>query len=90
MVDWGPITPEQKEVYRHRLDHVYDIAITFLSNVLNATEFVKSEPGMVDIEEIDVEFREIVEENMVLYKKLREHRLKPIKFDKETIEDLFI
>ena len=90
MVHWGQITPEQKEIFRHRLDHVYDTAITFLGNVLNATEFAQMEPSAVHMDEIDQEFKGIVEENIPIYEKLREYRLKPVEFEKENIEDFLI
>ena len=39
MVNWGHITTEQKDVYRHRLDYVPDVAIPFIGKALNSKEF---------------------------------------------------
>ena len=78
MVHWGPITSEQKDIYRHRLDHVPDVAKTFIGDVINGNGFMKTEPKEVNIKEIDEKFRGIVVENMLLYEKLREHKLKPM------------
>ena len=85
MVHWGQITPEQKDIFRHRLDYVPDITITFIGNVLNGTGFVKTEPTEVNVEEIDEKFRMIVEENIPIYEKLREHRLIPVLTDSSLI-----
>ena len=78
MVHWGPITPEQKDIYRHRLDYVPDIALTFIGNALNETGFISSNPTEAKIEEIDEKFRAIVDENLPMYKEMRDLKLYPI------------
>ena len=78
MVNWGPITPEQKDIYRHRLDYVPDITLTFLGNVLNGTRFTSTEPTEANMEDVDETFRAIVYENLPMYEKMRDIRIKPI------------
>ena len=77
MVHWGQITTEQKDVYRHRLDYVPDVAMPFIEKALNSREFQQGAPLKVSVEETDEKYKAIVEENIPVYEKLKKIRLKP-------------
>ena len=48
-----------------------------IGKALNSTEFVKSDPKPGSIDDVLDKYKALVEENIPLYEKLREYRLKP-------------
>ena len=73
MVNWGVLTPEHAQVF----STVKGPNIHFFQQMLNSTELRQQNPTEPDMEDIDEKYREIVEEAMPLYLKLRELKLEP-------------
>ena len=76
MVHWGPITPEQKKIWP--VIEKLPAMKHFIGGAVFGTGFVINEPKEVNMDEIDEKFRVIVEENIPIYEKLRQHKLKPV------------
>ena len=74
MVHWGPLTQQQREVF----SRIKGPNMLFFRAVLSSTEFTQQIPSEPDIEDIDEKYREVVEEAMPLYLKLRELKLEPV------------
>ena len=74
MVHWGPLTHEQREVF----SRIKGPNMLFFRAILSSTEFKQHKPSEPNIEDIDEKYRDIVEEAMPMYVKLRELKLEPV------------
>ena len=74
MVHWGPLTEEQRKVF----SRIKGPNMLFFRAVLSSTEFIQQITSKPDIGDIDEQYREVVEETMPLYLKMRELKLEPV------------
>ena len=74
MVHWRPLTQEQREVF----SRIKGPNMLFFRAVLSSTEFKQHKPSEPNIEDINEKYRDIIEEAMPLYIKLRELKLEPV------------
>ena len=81
MVNWGPVTPHQMQIWQHRLDRIYNVSMTFLGGAINGTKLIQSdlqEPNMADVDE---KYRGLVEENLPIFEQLRRLKIEPLRPD---------
>ena len=74
MVHWGPLTHEQRKAF----SRINGPNMLFFRTVLSSTEFKQHKPSESNMEDIDEKYRDIVEEAMPMYIKLRELKLEPV------------
>lgn len=79
MVHWGPLTPEQREVFP--VMELNAVASSFTVKAAQTTELLKTEPTEPNMTDIDEKYWSLVENNIPLYEKLREQRLQPLSLD---------
>ena len=76
MIKWGPISQESKETYTTQLS---TLGTSFaIEKAVGSTEFVKSDPKPGSIDDVPEKYKALVQENIPIYEKIREYRLKPL------------
>ena len=76
MVHWGPITPEQKNMFP--LLEKQPGFEPYIGRAINNEEFTQSEPSEAQITDGDEKYRDFIRENIAMYENLKKHKLSPI------------